>query len=494
MDPSIGTMDVAPLSNYLEYQVGQNDLFNIELNPEGLEPPSKRRRSSKLALPKGWLKREWIAWACTCSHPSGKVYFVDNVIQKPDLYAWIRDSFYPDLSPVQYRTAVKRVLESTPSDRRGGGNGLDPRLEKLLLGTIRQVGKNRWAASIVGSSSQPDQSKYEIKRTEPSTFGDEMASFEKPGLIQPTDAQSMSRKQNHEIARRLSPVGQSDEPLCLETTSLEQVDDLTLDMLSQDIFPPTPDSATVSTVFSLEPPHPVEEKPLAPIQGRGDNNLSNIFGTDTAEETIVQQGTVYQRISSAFAVGKAFISKLFPSYIGTTPLHGNESQGYLDRVLDLLDENFKKVFRQQAETKKRKRKTSDLSSRIRVIETEISHRYQGRPFGFAVFRSRKDYVYCNSYFVRALGGNPVDQPWSLLSYRDMFNFVQAFIWRALGHNQYKNITFHGPADGTATIEMKNMTIQPYDSNLPRLQVTGYMRYETRLGMFIVYGGHHQYYQ
>jgi hypothetical protein len=99
-------------------------------------------------LPRSWLKCEWVVSFCTCPEDGS---ITGAAVQEPDLFLWIRQTQYPELTAKQYRNSLRALC----MDQRPGykASPLPSELRTILNAAMGEVGKKRWAAQCCSLSA-----------------------------------------------------------------------------------------------------------------------------------------------------------------------------------------------------------------------------------------------------------------------------------------------------------------------------------------------------
>jgi hypothetical protein len=142
-----------------------------------------------MSLPCKWLKACWVEEFCTAgqgdTNDEDKTYNAD-AIDKPDLFCWIRDNQYPQLTPKEFRRALRAMCR----DVRPGykPSPLHPDLRQTLSDRIVAVGKRMWTCQVAEHTAESIKYWEEVTRkrkTSPvaSTPNSPSASMPRPSPI-----------------------------------------------------------------------------------------------------------------------------------------------------------------------------------------------------------------------------------------------------------------------------------------------------------------------
>lgn len=133
-----------------------------------------------MRLPQKWLRSEWVeAIATKQGQPfdDGRIYNTD-AIDKADLFLWIRKNYFPDLSPQQYRIALRGMCR----EQRPGysPSPLNAELCKLHRERIATLGKRKWGFQV-NLSHKVAASKNQASAAVMAKLGLELCNHEKTG-------------------------------------------------------------------------------------------------------------------------------------------------------------------------------------------------------------------------------------------------------------------------------------------------------------------------
>jgi hypothetical protein len=99
--------------------------------------------SNKVMLPQRWLNATWVECFCSAPDTEGRMVYTADAVENPDLFLWIRQIHFPQITAKHYRNAL-RVLcrDQQPGYRQ---SPLPDALRQVLGDSIKELGKKRWA-------------------------------------------------------------------------------------------------------------------------------------------------------------------------------------------------------------------------------------------------------------------------------------------------------------------------------------------------------------
>jgi hypothetical protein len=121
-----------------------------------------RRGRATRKLPSKWLEASWVATFSGVKGGKGTILYTTNVIDKPDLFLWIRTHHYPQVTAREYRLAMRQMCR----DQRPGykPSPLHPCLRELLMERINAIGKRLWSSQVAELIEQAEREQLEETR------------------------------------------------------------------------------------------------------------------------------------------------------------------------------------------------------------------------------------------------------------------------------------------------------------------------------------------
>jgi hypothetical protein len=137
-----------------------------DLHPGTWTFNNERGATMQVKLPYKWLNHEWVERACTTVNKSdGSMTYSTAAIDDPALFEWIKEVHHPQVTPKQYRNALRDLFrDQIPGYKQ---SPLPQGLQALLKIRAKQLGRRVWGchAGHAGSSSTSTASARSKKRS-----------------------------------------------------------------------------------------------------------------------------------------------------------------------------------------------------------------------------------------------------------------------------------------------------------------------------------------